>query len=42
MILSKYWDSWMGRDYSAELTLPPLGGVVLKRSTTDEAATLTK
>ena len=24
--------SWMGRDFSAELTVPPLGVVVLKRS----------
>lgn len=30
--------SWMGRDHSAELTLPPLGCVVLKRSTKDETA----
>ncbi len=32
--------SWMGRDYSAELTLPPLGAVVLKRSTTENSAAL--
>ncbi|MEN8178399.1 MAG: 1,4-alpha-glucan branching protein GlgB [Pseudomonadota bacterium] len=32
--------SWMGRDYSAELTLPPLGGVVLKRSTQDQSEVL--
>jgi 1,4-alpha-glucan branching enzyme len=25
--------AWMGRDHSAELTLPPLAGVVLKRAT---------
>ncbi len=32
--------SWMGRDYSAELTLPPLGGVVLKRSITTDSTAL--
>ena len=26
--------SWMGRDYSVELTLPPLAGVILQRSPT--------
>ena len=28
---------WMGRDYFAELTLPPLGGVVLKRSVSNDS-----
>jgi 1,4-alpha-glucan branching enzyme len=29
--------SWMGRDYSAELTLPPLAGVVLQQATAADA-----